>query len=73
MSSGLAKTILQGTVQGKEKVDKRRSGKTILIKEWTGMNFASSTTAAEAEDRPRWKEIVVKSSVVYKRPHKILG
>ena len=32
------------------------------IKEWTGMDFASSTRAAE--DRTRWKGIVVKSSVV---------
>ena len=32
------------------------------IKEWTGRDFASSTRAAE--DRTRWKGIVVKSSVV---------
>ena len=30
------------------------------IKEWTGMDFASSTKAAEK--RTRWKGIVVKSS-----------
>ena len=30
--------------------------------EWTGMDYASSTRAAE--DRTRWKEIVVKSSLV---------
>ena len=34
------------------------------IKEWTGMDFANSSRAAE--DRARWKGIVVKSSVV---PH----
>ena len=38
---GSAKTILQGTVQGKRED----------IKEWTGMDFASSTRAAE--DRTR--------------------
>ena len=32
------------------------------IEEWTGMDFASSTRAAE--DMTRWKGIVVKSSVV---------
>ena len=32
------------------------------IKGWTGMDFASSTRAAE--DRTRWKGIVVKSSAV---------
>ena len=34
------------------------------------MDFASSTTAAE--DRGRWKGIVVKSSVVPQRPHKFM-
>ena len=37
-SSGLAKTILQGTVKGK-----RRRGEEDNINEWTGMDFASST------------------------------
>ena len=32
------------------------------IKNWTGMDFASSTRAAE--NRTRWKEIVAISSVV---------
>ena len=32
------------------------------VKEWTGMDFASSTRAAEG--RTRWKGIVIKSSVV---------
>ena len=35
------------------------------------MDFASSTRAAE--DRTRWKEIVVKSSVVPQQPHNIMG
>ena len=39
--------------------------------EWTGMDYASSARAAE--DRTRWKEIVVKSSVVPQRPHKAMG
>ena len=32
------------------------------IKEWTGMDFASSTRAAE--NRTRWKGIVANASVV---------
>ena len=36
------------------------------IKEWTGMDFAGSTMAAE--DRTKWKGVVVKSSVVPQRP-----
>ena len=63
-SSGLAKSILQGTVQGKIRkgiLNKRWKNN---IKEWTGMDLATSTWAAE--DMTRWKEreIVVKSSVV---------
>ena len=41
------------------------------IKEWTGMDFASLTRSAE--DRTRWKGIVVKSSVVPQRPYKVMG
>ena len=45
-SSGLAKTILQGTVKGKG-----RQKKSWEDKEWTGMAFASSTRAAENRTR----------------------
>ena len=41
------------------------------IVEWTGMDFANSTRAAE--DRTRWKGIVVKSSMMPQRPHKVMG
>ena len=39
--------------------------------EWTGMDFASSARAAE--DRTRWKGVVLKSSVVPQRPRKFMG
>ena len=61
-SSGLAKTIMQSTVQGKRRKCTQKKRWVDNIKEWTGMDFASSTRAAE--DRTRWKGIVVKSSVV---------
>ena len=61
-SSGLAKTILQGTVKGKRKRGRQK---------WTGMDFASSTRAAE--NRSRWKGIVANSSVVPRRPPKVMG
>ena len=35
------------------------------------MDFANSARAAE--DRTRWKGIVVKSSVVPQRPHNVMG
>ena len=46
-SSGLAKTILQGTVKGKRKRGRQKKKWEDNIKEWTGMDFASSTRAAE--------------------------
>ena len=41
------------------------------IKEWTGMDFASSTRAAR--NRTGWKGIVANSSVVPQRPSKVMG
>ena len=58
-SSCLAKTI-QGTVKGKKRG--RQKSWEDNIKEWTGMDFVSSTRAAE--NRTRWKDIVANSSVV---------
>ena len=46
-SSGLAKTILQCTVKGKRKGGRQKKRWEDNIKEWTGMDFASSTRAAE--------------------------
>ena len=60
-SSGLAKTILEGTVKGKRKRGRQKKRWEDNIKEWTGMDFASSTRAAE--NRTRWKGTVANSSV----------
>ena len=70
-SSGLAKTILQGTVKGKRKRGRQKKRWEDNIKEWTGMDFASSTRAAE--NRSGWKGIVANSSVVPRRPSKVMG
>ena len=69
-SSGLAKTILYGTVNGKKR-DRQKKRWVDNIKEWTGMDFASSTRAAE--DRTRWKGVIAKSSVVPQQPSKVMG
>ena len=61
-SSGLAKTILRGTVKGKGKRVRQKKRWEDNIKKWTGMDFSSSTRAAE--NRIRWKGIVANSSVV---------
>ena len=61
-SSGLAKTVLQGTVKGKGKRGRQKKRWGDNIKEWTGMDFVSSARAAV--NRTRWKGIVSNSSVV---------
>ena len=70
-SSGLAKTNLQGTVKGKRKRGRQKKRWEDNIKEWTGMYFASSTRTAE--NWTRWKGIVANSSVVPRRPSKVMG
>ena len=70
-SSGLAKSILQGTVNGKRRRDRQKKRWEDNIEEWTGMDFASSPGAAEV--RTRWKGVVLKSSVVPKKPGKVMG
>ena len=42
-SSGLPKTVLQGTAKGKRKRGIQKKKREDNIKDWTGMNFASST------------------------------
>ena len=69
--SGLAKTILQGTVKGKRKRSRQKKRWEDNIKEWTGMDFASSIWAAE--NRTRWKGIVANSFVVPRRPSSVMG
>ena len=70
-SSVLAKTILQGTVQGQRRKGSQKKRWEDNIKEWTGVDFASSTRAADV--RTWRKRIVVKSSVVLQQPHKVMG
>ena len=64
-SSGMAKTILQGTVKGARKRGRQKKRWEDNIKEWTGMGFGESLRAAE--DREGWKGIVATSSVVLRR------
>ena len=71
ISSDLVKTILQGTVNGKRRTGRQKNRWEDNIKEWTVMDFASSTRAAA--DRSRWEGVVAKSSVVLQRPGKAMG
>ena len=46
-SSGLAKTILQGTVKGRRRQSRPRERWEDNIREWTGLEFAKSQRAVE--------------------------
>ena len=65
-SSGLAKTILQGTVKGERRQGRHKKRWEDNIKERTGLEFARSPRAVE--NREKWRKLVVKSSVVPHRP-----
>ena len=61
-SSGLAKTILQGTVKGGRRQGGQRKRWEDNIREWTGLEFGRSQRAVE--NREKWRELVAKLSVV---------
>ena len=61
-SSGLAKTILQGTVKGGRRQDRQRKRWEDNIREWTGLEFGKSQRAVE--NREKLRKLVAKSSVV---------
>ena len=59
-SSGLAKTILQGTVKGGRRQGKQRKRWEDSIRELTGLEFAKSQRAVE--NREKWRKLVAKLS-----------
>ena len=61
-SSGLAKTILQGTVKGGRRQGRQKKRWEDNIREWTGLEFAKSQRVVE--NREKWRKLVAKSSVV---------
>ena len=65
-SSGLAKTILKGTVKGGRRQGRQRKRWEDNIREWKGLDFAKSQRAVE--NREKLKKLVAKSSVVPKQP-----
>ena len=64
-SSGLAETIVQGSVKGGRRQGRQRKRWEDNISEWTGLEFAKSQRAVE--NREKLKKLVVKSSLV---PHR---
>ena len=67
--SGLAKTILQGTVKGGRRQGRQRKRWEDNIREWRGLEFGRSQRTVE--NRGKWRKLVVKSSVVPKRPSRL--
>ena len=59
-SSGLAKTILQGTLKGGRRQGRQRKRWEDNIREWTGLEFGKSQRAVE--NREKWRKLVAKSS-----------
>ena len=49
--SGLAKTILQGTVKGGRRQGRQRKRWEDNIREWAGLEFAKSQSAVENRDK----------------------
>ena len=65
-SPGLAKTTLQGKVKGGRKQGRQKKRWEDSIKKWTGVEFTKSKRAAE--NREKWRKLVVKSFVTLQRP-----
>ena len=60
-SSGLANTILHGTVQGGRRRGKQRKRWEDNIKEWTGLGW--NIILRKAENREEWRKLVVKYNI----------
>ena len=68
-SSGLAKTILQGTVKGGRRQGRQRKRWEDNIRKWTGLDFGKSQRAVD--NRGKWRKLVAKLSVAPKRPSRL--
>ena len=68
-SSGLAKTILQGTVKGRRRQGRQWKRREDNVNERTGLEFAKSQRAVK--NRGKWRKLVSKSSVLPERPSRL--
>ena len=50
-STGLAKMILQGTVQGGRRKGRKSDGKIILLSKWTGLGWGEAIRKAEDREK----------------------
>ena len=65
-SSGLATTILPGTMKGGRRQGRQMKRWEDNIRDWTGPEFAKCQRAVE--NREKWRKLVAKSPVVPHRP-----
>ena len=70
-SSGIAKTILQGTVQGGRRRGRQKKRWEDNIPEWMGMTLRAAMR--KAERREEWRELVARSSVTPQWSNKTTG
>ena len=68
-SSGMAKTVLQGTLKGARRRGRQKKRWEDNIKEWAGMGFGDSLRAAE--DKEWWKGIFATSYEVPRLPSRL--
>ena len=68
-SSGLAKSMLQGTVNGGRRQGRQRKRWEDNIREWTGLKFGKSQRAVE--NREKRRKLVAKSSGVPQQPSQL--
>ena len=71
LSSGLAKTILQGAVKGGRRQGREKKRWEDNIREWTGLESTKSQRAVQK--REKWRKLLVKQSVVLQRPPRLRG
>ena len=68
-SSGLAETIMQGTVKEGRRQGRQRKRQEDNIREWTSLEFGKSQRAVE--NREKWRKLAVKLSLVPQRPSRL--
>ena len=68
-STGLAKMILQGTVQGGRRRGRQKKRWEDNITEWTGLKLGEALR--KAEDREEWRTVVARSSLVPQRSNRL--
>ena len=68
-STGLAKMILQGTVQGGRRRGRQKKRWEDNITEWTGLKLGEALR--KAENREEWRTVVARSSLVPQRSYRL--